>query len=167
MFETGDYVVYGHVGICQVKGVTTMDMDGIPKDRLYYVLQPDGKTEGTVYTPVDNMKLVLRPVMTKEEAEQLIEEIPEIDTLFIENDKLRETRYKECLKSCNSRELVRIIKTIYFRRRDRLASGKKATAMDERYMKMAEDNLYSELALLLKIPKEKMVDYISEKIAEA
>ena len=34
-------------------------------------------------------------------------------------------------------------------------------------MKMAEDNLYSELALLLKIPKENMVDYISEKIAEA
>ena len=144
-----------------------MNMDGVPRDRLYYVLQPDGKTEGTVYTPVDNMKLVLRPVMTREEAEKLISDIPEIDTLLIENDKVRETRYKECLKSCNSRELVRIIKTIYYRRRDRLACGKKATAMDERYMKMAEDNLYSELSLLLNIPKENMVNYITEKIAEA
>ena len=40
MFETGDYVIYGHTGICQVMGTTTMDMDGIPKDRLYYVLIP-------------------------------------------------------------------------------------------------------------------------------
>ena len=41
MFETGEYVVYGKNGICQVMGVTTMDMEGIPKDRLYYILRPE------------------------------------------------------------------------------------------------------------------------------
>ena len=102
--------------------------------------------------------------MTKQEAEQLIEEIPAIDTLTIDNDKQRETMYKECLKSCSSKELVRVIKTIYERRRTRMACGKKATAMDERYIKLAEDNLYSELSLLLDIPKNEMTAYISEKI---
>ena len=47
--KTGEYIVYGKNGICQVMGVTTMDMEGIPKDRLYYILRPDGETEGTIF----------------------------------------------------------------------------------------------------------------------
>ena len=32
MFETGEYVVYGRTGICQVTGVTTMRVDGSSGD---------------------------------------------------------------------------------------------------------------------------------------
>lgn len=43
MFETGEYVVYGRTGICQVTGVTTMKMDGSSSERLYYILRPEGR----------------------------------------------------------------------------------------------------------------------------
>ena len=39
MFETGEYVVYGRTGICQVTGVTTMRVDGSSGEKLYYVLR--------------------------------------------------------------------------------------------------------------------------------
>ncbi|MDO4337336.1 MAG: CarD family transcriptional regulator [Eubacteriales bacterium] len=164
MFETGDYVVYGHTGICKVMGVTTMDMTGIPKDRLYYILRPDGQTEGKIFTPVDNGKQVLRRVMSKEEAEHLIDEIPEIEVLGVTDDKQREEKYKECIRSCECREMIRIIKTIYLRKKERVAQGKKATATDERYLKLAEENLYSELSMLLDVPKNKMEKYITARI---
>lgn len=164
MFEAGDYIVYGNTGICQVMGVTTMDLDGIPKDRLYYILRPDGQMEGKIFTPVDNGKLVMRRVMTKADAEDLIAEIPDIETLDIADDKLREEKYKACLRSCESREMIRIIKTIYIRKKERFAKGKKVTATDERYLKMAEENLYSELSMLLGVPKNKMESYITSKI---
>lgn len=164
MFGTGDYVVYGHSGICQVMGVTTMDMAGISKERLYYILRPEGKSDGTIYTPVDNGKMVLRKVMTREEAEALIAEIPSIETLEITDDKYREERYKECIKSCECRELIRIIKTIYLRKQERVSQGKKVTATDERYLKMAEDNLYAEMSMLLGVPKAKMEQYISSRL---
>lgn len=167
MFKTGDYVVYGHTGICRVMGVTTMDMSGISKDRLYYILRPDGASEGKIYTPVDGMKLVLRPIMTKEEAEALIEEIPSIQPLDIDNEKLREEKYRECIRSCECREMIRIIKTIYFRKRSRLSQGKKVTATDERYMKIAEDNLYSELSMLLDVPRNKMETYLSARLKDS
>lgn len=164
MFETGDYIVYGGTGICQVMGVTTMNMDGIPKDRLYYILRPDGHGDGKIFTPVDNGKLVMRRVMTKKDAEDLIREIPDIATLDIQDDKLREEKYKECLRSCESREMIRIIKTIYIRKKERFAKGKKVTATDERYLKQAEENLYSELSMLLGIPKNEMEDYITARL---
>lgn len=166
MFRDGEYVIYGNNGICRVCGTTTMNIDGIPSNRLYYVLKPDDRKSGTIYAPVDNKKLVLRRIMTKEEAEELIRNIPNIEILEIENDKLREESYKECMRTCDGVELVRIIKTIYVRRNRRLRSGRKSTAVDERYMKLAEDNLYAELSKLLGVPKEGMPDYISEKIRQ-
>ena len=84
MFETGEYVVYGRTGICQVTGVTTMKMDGSSSERLYYILRPGGETEGKIFTPVEGGKQVLRGIITKEEAEKLIDEIPSIETLSIE-----------------------------------------------------------------------------------
>lgn len=164
MFETGDYIVYGNTGICQVVGVTTMQMDGVSKDRLYYILRPEGKTEGTIFTPVENNRIVMRGLLTKEEAEALIDEIPQIEMLGIDNEKKREETYKECIRSCECREWVRMIKTIHRRKQDRIAKGKRTTATDERYLKAAEDNLYAELSMLLGIPKENMVDYIANRI---
>lgn len=38
------------------------------------------------------------------------------------------------------------------------------TSSDERYLHMAEDNLFGELAFSLKMPKEKVGEFISEKI---
>lgn len=164
MFETGDYVVYGHTGICRVMGTTTMDMVGIPKDKLYYILCPNGETEGKIYTPVENPKVMIRKTMSAEEAEALLESIPGIEALEIENEKLREEKYRECLKSGECREMIRIIKTIYLRKKDRISKGKKVTATDERYLKMAEESLYSELSMLLGVPKGKMESYITARI---
>ena len=166
MFKTGDYVIYGQNGICQVMDITTMNMDGVPKDRLYYVLRPDGQTEGKIFTPVDNSKLVIRRIMTRDEVQELIRMIPEIEVLDIADDRTREEKYKECLRSCESREMVRVIKTIHKRKKARMEQGKKITATDERYLKQAEDNLHAELGMLLGIPKNEIGAYISSQLSE-
>ena len=75
----------------------------------------------------------------KEEAEKLIREIPQIEGLWIGNEKQREEKYRECMKSCKCAEWVRIIKTLYERKVSRLKQGKKITATDERYLRMAEE----------------------------
>ncbi len=53
--------------------------------------------------------------MTKKEAETLLKEWDEIETLWVENDKKREEVYKEALRSCDSRQWVKLIKTSYQR----------------------------------------------------
>ena len=166
MYEVGDLIVYGRTGICEVTEITTLKMDGVPKDKLYYILRPVHEKHGKVFTPVDNEKIVMRRVISKEEAEKLIREIPQIEGLWIGNEKQREEKYRECMKSCNCAEWVRIIKTLYERKVSRLKQGKKITATDERYLRMAEGNLYSELSIALGIPESGMEAYISNKINE-
>lgn len=71
MYEVGDLIVYGRTGICEVTEITTLKMDGVPKDKLYYILRPVREKRGKVFTPVDNEKIVMRRVISKEEAEEL------------------------------------------------------------------------------------------------
>ena len=44
--------------------------------------------------------------------------------------------------------------------------AKKTTATDERYLKLAEDHLYSEFSMLLDIPKEHMAGYIEQRVRQ-
>lgn len=164
MFEKNDYIIYGTSGVCKVEDITTMNMDGISKERLYYVLSPSSQKGGKIFTPVDSEKTLMRRVLTREEASRLIDEIPDIEELWFTNDKQREEKYKECMKSCDCREWIKIIKTLYLRKQERSAQGKKITSTDEKYLRMAEDYLYSELEIPLGIPKDDMERYIAEQI---
>ena len=69
MYEVGDLIVYGRTGICEVTEITTLKMNGVPKDKLYYILRPVREKHGKVFTPVDNEKIVMRKVISKEEAD--------------------------------------------------------------------------------------------------
>lgn len=166
MFEVGEYIVYGVKGVCRIEDITHIDISGVDKNRLYYVLAPIGENGGRIYAPTDNRKVMMRKVISKEEANQLIEELPQIELLWVPDDKQREARYKEALGTCDYRAWVSIVKTLYLRKQERVAQGKKVTSLDERYMRTAENELYSELALTLGIPKAQMESYIKEQLAK-
>ncbi|MGI6008243.1 MAG: CarD family transcriptional regulator [Ruminococcus sp.] len=164
MFQKGELIVYGNAGVCEVLDVTSPEMKGVKKGTLYYVLQPCHHKGEKIFTPVDNEKTPMRKILSRHEAEELIEDMPEIDALWIENDKMREARYKECIRSCDCREWVRMIKSLYMRKMRRLKVGKPITVTDEKYLKQAEDRLYSELSLLFDIPQSDVERYIIERI---
>ena len=166
MFQKGQYIIYGSSGVCEVEDIGTMNMSGIPKGRLYYTLLPVYSNGSKIYTPVDNDKIVMRSVLSKEEAMERIEQIPEIEPLWVTDEKKRDESYKEAMKSCSFENLIKIIKTLYLRKQSRMAGGKKLATVDERYLKMAEDSLYGELAISLNMKKEEMEQFITEHVEE-
>lgn len=165
MFEKGEYVVYGSKGVCWIQDITNIDIPGADQKRLYYIMHPVQNSEQTVYLPTDSTKAIIRRVMTREEANQLIQEIPSIEDLEVPNEKQREASYRQALHGCSGRAWVSILKTLNKRKEERLAAGKKVTALDERYLRVTEQELYGELSVALGIEKENMHDYIQEQIA--
>ncbi len=164
MFEKGEYVVSGNKGVCVVEDITTLDISGVDKERKYYILKPVYMAGSTVYVPVDTADGSLRRVLSHEEADRLIEGIPEIPLINISNDKLLEQEYKGCMRTNDCAEWVRIIKTIYLRKQKRLAAGRKVTALDAKYYRLAEDNLYGELAVSLQMSRGEVENYIASAI---
>jgi len=167
MFDVGEFVVFGSDGVCQIESVGAIDMEGISKEKLFYTLIPVGKSgNGKIFAPVDGKKVTIRRVVSREEADKLIDDISAIKKLDITDEKKREERYKQVIQHCDLREVVQLIKEINDRRKMRDAIGKKLTAIDERYFIMAENCLYSELSLPLEMEKSQIRDYISSKCSK-
>lgn len=169
-YEIGDYVSKPVTGVCRVEDILHLDMAGIKNDKLYYLLIPIDSQQEKIYVPVVTADSSLRACMTSEEAWKFIEHISEIEAIWIDNEKKREQKYKEAIKTNCPEALISVIKMIYQRKKMRLEQGKKSTASDERYFQIAEKLLYSELGLALKKPKQEIcqliVDFIEQKGAE-
>lgn len=164
MFEIGEYIVHGRNGVCKVEDITHIEMSGADKDKLYYVLLPM-KSEGSkIFFPVDSDRIVMRSIVTKDEAENIVSNIKDIEPMWIDNEKQREIRYKEAISSCDCTQLIGIIKTLYERNKERMEQGKRATYVDDRYLKEAKENLHEEFSIALGIEKDEVERYIAEHI---
>lgn len=164
MFNIGEYVVYGTAGVCTVEDITTLNMRDVPKEKQYYVLSPLSTKSNRIFVPVEHTKVPMRKIITKEEAEKLIDNWPNLEEIRIENPKLADSIFKETLKTCDADEFAKVIKTLYGRNKKRLEQGKKITASGEKYMRIAEEALYAELALALSIEKKEVPQYIEERL---
>lgn len=154
----------GNKGVCVVENITTLNISGVDKERQYYILKPKYQSGSTVYVPVDAPGESLRRALKKEEAERLIASIPEISPLVITNEKLSEQTYRESMRTGSCEEWVRILKTIYDRKLKRQQAGRKITAVDAKYGRMAEDSLYGELAVALEVNRSDMQSFLAGEL---
>ena len=58
-----------------------------------------------------------------------------------------------------------MIKSIYTKSIHAETAGKKPSIVDQRFRKRAEDLLHGELAVALGIPKERVPDYIKQRLS--
>ncbi len=149
MFEKGETVYYGTAGVCKVNDICRSPFD--PSDeRMYYVLEPSDFNTGTIiYAPADNDKVLLRPLMTQEEANALISSIPLMPTLAIANEKQRREEYRSAMKNGTPESLVRVIKTIYTRKSTGNNDKKRMSDTDTEFDKAARRALFGELCAVL------------------
>ncbi len=166
MYKVGELVIYSGEGVCRIEEIGVPDVRGAAGERTYYTLQPIYRT-GRIYSPVDS-KAFMRPVITREEAEALIVDIPSAEAEICDNRNIRflSEHYQERLQRHDCMELVKLIKAVYKKRQLAAEKGKKLGQIDERFMKRAEDMLYGELAVALGIGKHEVESYIASKLGE-
>ena len=160
MFEIGEYVVCGNNGVCRVEGTGNLNISGVDKHREYYILKPVYGAGSTVYVPVDSDKISIRRVMSREEANRLMESLDRMEMIEVEDEKAIEREYRATIQTNDCQEWVRLLKTIHYRKKKRNAKGSKITETDSKYNKLAGDKLYGELALVLGMEREDVEKYV-------
>ncbi len=164
MFGIGQKVICNNKGVCIIEDIATLDISGVDKNKKYYILKPVFISASTVYVPVDSAMTSMRKILTKEEAKELIRDIPQIPVLEIKNERLLEQDYKLCLKTNECNQWIKLLKTIYERKQMRLQKGRKETAIDSKYFRIAEEVLYGELAVALDMDRDRVSQYIEEQL---
>ena len=165
MYQKGDLILYGGTGVCRVTDIIAKKIGRTDEERLYYVLEPLYQA-GTITTPVDNDKVFTRPVITREEAIELIDRIPTIQAEAYHSQNLQqlENHYKTAMGEHDCLSLLRLTMSTYRKKQEREQKKLKFGAVDRRYMERAENLLYGELAVALGIAKDSVQEFIAERL---
>lgn len=155
----GEVVVYKCKGMYKIESVGRLDFTFADRKKTYYTLQSLDDSKDKAYVPAEDDNNIRKPV-SREEALELIHKIDDIDVLWVQNEKLREREYKDCISKYSPEEWVRVLKTLYKRTKSRGS----VTSMDKKYQVLIEHALYSELSYVLGIPQNKVEKYIQEEV---
>ena len=162
MYQIGEKIIYGENGVCTVVKIAPLDMSGAPKEKLYYYLTPLIGS-GTYFAPVDTAAF-MRPIISREEAEALIDSMPGIPPAICNDNRFNhvEAFYRELFKLHTNEALVSVIKGL----RCRMLEKKTRSTRAESTMKRAKDILHGELSVALDLELNQVEPYILERIGD-
>ena len=163
MYSIGDKIIYGENGVCTVEKIEPLAMSGAPRDKLYYYLSPLVGS-GTYFAPVDS-GVYMRAVMSREEAEALIDAMPGIEPAVCNDNRFNhvDAFYKELFRQHSCEALVAIVKGL----RQRMDERKTKSSRAEATMKRAKDILHGELSVALGLELNEVEGYIQNRIGQA
>lgn len=158
MYKINDKIIYKRE-VCIINEIK----EKFHNNTDYYCVSPLSDKTLTLNIPINSPQI--RNILTKQEALNIIEKIPNIEEIK-SDEKSLENIYKDLLSTDKEEDLVRIIKTTYLRNKNRLESGKKIGDKDDVYFKKAESLLYYSLSTSLNMTYEDCKEFIINSIEQ-
>lgn len=164
MFSIGDEIVYGGMGVCTVMDICVPDLPGKP--RQCYILKPHYVAGAKVYAPVEENPVKMRPLLSAEQAQTLIDGMPFLAEFPQDREKQElYNTYRTAIKSADCTQLAKLVKTLYEKKQRVLAAKKIVPSAEKEYFDTAEKMLYGEIAVALHMPIEQVQEYIASRVS--
>ncbi len=163
MYNIGDKIVYGTIGVMEIADISEQSITDEPVK--YYILKEYGASSSSLtYVPVDNALLTsqMRRLYTPDEIKSIIDRAGHEPLLeWNQDNRARSMEYKRILSSGDYVKMLAMIATIEDTGKKREADGKKNYLTDEAIMKKAQKLIASEFALSLGIAEDDVFPYIA------
>ena len=162
MFKINDSVIHCREGLSTI--IAMNNMNG--KD--YFLVSVNRSSGETIYVPVDTASNIIRPLMSKKDADDLLLYIKKLKKDFNSNTKQRRDAYKKKLSSGDVKEIAYLYRQLYFYEK---IGGENNTEIklgpvDIDMLEHAQNMLMDELSLTYSVNRDKVKDYIEGKIAK-
>ena len=148
-FRVGDRVVHSREGLSKITGETLI------AGNEYFVIRSDKGDKENIYVLKTRTENIIRPVMSLEEAHQVIKYMKSVPAAFISNTKQRRDVYKKKLLSGDVKDLAYLSRQLYFfNLYNSQGQLVKLGPTDLQMLKDAESILYDELAISFDVARE-------------
>ena len=145
-YQVGDFLVHEGSGVCKVEDIDDMELMGKGSKKTYYCMAPVFKAGAKVFTPITGSTIRLRPVAEMATFTKILDNIDDIECIDEPNDRMLQEKFKEVMAEFTPESLARVVKTVLIRKWQRIESGKKVMALDEKILSVAGRKLYEEMA---------------------
>ncbi len=162
-WKKGDTVVHLRDGICEITGTAEMGRQ-FEKPDAYYVLQPLYEPASKLYIPIDRAEQFLRDPITGEEAEALIMRIPDMNAVWITDEKKRQAMLLDARKNAPIETLLSLVHLFYEKKQEYTEAGRRFHTTDEQFLKDMDVRICREFAYALGIAPAEVPDYINRKL---
>ena len=149
-FDVGEIIIYGSNGVCKIEDIREESFFKEAPKKYYFLKPLFVKSTSVIYVPFDNPAQTdkIKPIMTSEEADKFIEELPVKGMEWIDDRNRRKEKFMEILSSGTRTEIAGIIHLISEHRKLLASEGKKLNAQDERALAESLNRINNELAVV-------------------
>ncbi|KMT21747.1 CarD family transcriptional regulator [Clostridium cylindrosporum] len=162
MFDQGDYVMYPFHGVCSIDEISEQVIGKVKRN--YYILHPIHEANSTIMTPVDNAKVNLRAIISYEEANEVLNSIPNINMTWTVDRNARNNEFSQIIKEVNPNELAKLICLLTAKKSEAKLLGKKFSESDDKVLSSAKKLLFSELSMSLNTNLDVVKSEFSKRI---
>lgn len=164
MFDIGSQAIDKRGRIFQI--VAREDKDFGNGAAPYFVLNPCFAYDFTpgyqCYIPVDKADTLLRPLLTKDEAMELLRQIPLLEPLPTVGPHERKTQFQSIANSGNRLDILRVIRTLLAYREERLKLNKPFSDFDTRLLRNLTGLFRDEMSVVFEIDPEEIPPFVEK-----
>lgn len=169
MFEKGETVVYGALGICVIEDIREESFGDLKGEvKKYYILRPLKESSSTLFVPVDNKNLTdkIKRVLTENELELLLEEVRSCENDWIDNERERSAKCGEIVKSGDRVNILGMIKSFHDKKSELNENGKKLRMADDKLLNAAKKVVEEEFSYITGVDKDDISEYIMNRMKD-
>lgn len=167
MYNIGDKVIDKNGRIFSIESVENKDFGKGPEP--YFVLSPsfdyDFNPGYHAYIPQSKADVLLRHILSKDEAIALIDSFPSLDTYSEVSPRERKIYFTKVIASGDRTDILRVIKTLNLYKEERMRDNKPFSDFDRRLLQSLKKLLDNEFSLALSIPVDEVNSFISNRIS--
>lgn len=160
----GDIVVTKNFEVCKIIDKVIKDFGIGPK--TYLILEPyfaKQTTQDKIFIPENNKNLI-RPIMEKEEALKVINNIPQLENVWYSDQKERKMKFEEMYKTGDANKICQLIKSLIKHNEELKLTKHTLSMLDKEFLDKLKEGICQEFSIALNIPFESIERFIAEKV---
>lgn len=158
MLEVGETIIHKSHGLCVVK--EKLQIAG----QDYYRLVPSFDSSMSIFVPFSKENEILRAVLTRKEADELIDYMRTIDDKIIDDTKERRDSFHRLLLSGDLKDIAYMCRKLYLLKQYKDESNAKFCLTDSTMFEKVHNMLFDELAVAYNVNRDSIVEYVHNLI---
>ena len=156
-FVKGQQVVHCRDGLAVIVDET------IISEKEYFVVKTIRGGGENIYVSKERAENIIRPIMDQKMANDLFEYAKTVEVEYNSNTKQRRDSLKRRLSSGDVKDIVFLVKQLYFYRNKNDGSIKYGP-VDLDMLQFATNNFFDELAITFQKPRDDMEEFVYKKL---